>query len=909
MTTWTVQGFYGAQVQVVGGGTTFGPGSQFRVDPAWDYSTSRRTFVFTDDDSALSGDSNYMADEYGNDTNQFVAVYDAGGALLSSGRVYAEWAAAFTDPSGIVVQMFTLEIGGTIIGNVTTRPLTPGVTYQVSALNDGISGADVSNGPIYDSLASMSFDPDLVNVIHGGAYNDSIAAGAGDDVIASEGGADTIDGGAGNDSITFGTGGDCVRGGLGNDLIDDYANAAGYVWNDTLFGDAGNDSIFAGAGNDLVDGGADNDSIQGEDGNDTLLGGTGLDTIQGGTGDDSLDGGTGADTLSGGEGNDTIRGGDGADRLAGNSGNDLIYGDADADRIYLETNWGSDTVFGGATATAGGIDFDVLDFSQDTQGGVQVTFTGAEAGTATQGSNSVSFDNIEGIYGTGFADTMSAAGTTSGVVIDGAGGNDNLVGGSGADMLSGGAGDDTLSGGEGNDTLSGGTGGNELFGEGGSDTFLFSHGDGSGMIFGGESGSDVDVLQLSGPGAQITWLDWGAASATYTGDTASMYFTEIERVNGTDAADTFNATEALTEVTLDGGGGADTILGSAFGDSLLGGAGNDRLTGAAGNDSLVTGLGADTIVMADGAGSDVITDFNLSLNGGLTIDQLDVSGLHDGTRAPVTVRDVTVGDDGLGNARLIFPDGTSVTLAGVAPATVRAPGMLHAMGVPCLVAGSRVATPRGPVPVEDLRPGDLVTVRDGPPLPVLWIGTRRVDAAELAADPQLRPVEIGAGRLGNSAPVQLSALHGIAVPGGFLARAGHLAATGWGGARVRHGRSRAPGGVLYLHLLLPRHALLSVEGLWVESFWPGPVGLAALDLAAKATLIRALPALAGVVWAGEPVQKAYGPPAGRFLQRRQIDRALCANWSHISRDLTHSDGFVTEAAAPDAAFTRMGNHG
>ncbi|ADE84999.1 Hint domain-containing protein [Rhodobacter capsulatus] len=767
MTTWTVQGLYGAQFQVEGGGSTLWPGAQFKVDPAWDYSTSRRTFVFTDDDTSLSGDSNFMADEYGNDSTQSVAVYDAGGTLLYSGRVYVEWSSTFTDPSGTVVHMYTLEIGGTIIGEVATNPLTPGVTYHVSGVNDGMYGADVSTGPLYSTLASMSFDPDHVNTIQGGAYNDSIAAGAGNDTIATEGGADTIDGGAGNDSITFGTGGDCVHGGLGDDYIDDYVGTTGYVWNDTLFGDAGNDTIWAGSGNDLVDGGADNDSILGEDGNDTLLGGTGADTIQGCAGDDSLDGGAGVDLLLGGTGQDTIHGGDGADLLAGNSGNDLIYGEADADRIYFESDWGNDTVFGGGTTTAGGVDHDVLDFSHDTLGGVLVTFTGSEDGTATQGANSVSFDNIEGITGSNLADTVNAAGDASGLRIDGAGGDDRLIGGSGADVLLGGSGQDTLSG----------------------------------------------------------------------------------------------------------------------------------------------GAGADTIVMADGTGHDFITDFDLSRTGALTTDQLDVSGLHDGSNAPVNIRDVTVSDDGLGNAVLTFPDGTSVTLLGIAPATVQAPGMLHAMGVPCLVAGSRVSTPRGPVPVEDLRPEDLVTVRDGPPLPVLWIGRRRVDAAQLAADPKLRPVEIGAGRLGNAAPVRLSALHGIAVPGGFLARAGHLAATGWGGARVRRGLSRSAGGVLYLHLLLPRHALLSVEGLWVESFWPGPMGIAALDLAAKATLIRALPALAGVVWAGDPVQKAYGPPAGKFLRRHQIDRRLCANWSHISRDLTHSDGFVTEAAATHTAFTGMGNRG
>jgi len=1009
MTTWTIQGISDASLLLEGGGPSFAVGTNFKIDPAWDYSSSRLSFAFTDDDSNLSGDS--FANEIGNDGPQTVVVSDASGNPLASGQVYAELSVTFTAPDGTTVSLYTLEVGGVVVGHVATSALTPGVTYHVTAV------PDETTGPLYTALTSMSFDPDLVNTITGGIYRDAISAGAGDDTISTADGADTIDGGSGNDSIQFGTGGDSVHGGTGNDYIDDYVGTTGYVWNDTLLGEAGNDTIYAGAGDDTVDGGDDNDTLYGEDGNDSLLGGTGVDSIGGGNGDDSIDGGAGVDIIMGDAGNDTVYGGDGNDHLAGNTGNDVISGDADADRIYFEAGWGSDTVWGGGTTTTGGVDFDALDFSFFSGAGVSVSFTGWEDGTVTQGTNAITFDNIEAILGSAQADTINAAFDGSGLALDGAAGNDSITGGSGSDSITGGAGDDTvysglgndtvigsdgldqlhgeagndsidggagadtidggtgadtiwagadndsvwgdsgddliygeggddtLLGAAGNDTISGGSGSDHLLGDDDADTFLFSYGAGPTSIYGGEGGTDTDLVSLSGASATVTWSGWEYGTITYAGDPTTHYFWEIEQVSGTDNADTFAAAASASGVHVDAGAGADLITGSAFADTLLAGdgadtvqagegadtigtglgddvidagagndtvdagAGNDRMTGGAGNDSLSTGTGFDTLLMADGAGHDYIADFAFDPASGQPLDRFDVSAMHDSLGGTVNGWDVAISDDGLGNAVLTFPDGSAVTLLGVAPATVSMPGMLHAMGIPCLVAGSRVATPRGPVPVETLVPGDLVRIRGGPPQPVLWTGHCKVSGAELRADPRLLPVEIKAGALGNAAPVRLSALHGVAVAEGLLARAGHLAGTGWGGARVLRGKGRAAGGVGYHHLLLPRHALISVEGLWVESFWPGAQGIAALDLAAKARLIRALPALARVIWAGEPVQKAYGRPAGRFLRRCQIDRAACAKWSHNTRDLTHSDGFVTEAAAACLAFPRTGNLG
>ena len=76
--------------------------------------------------------------------------------------------------------------------------------------------------------------------------------------------------------------------------------------------------------------------------------------------------------------------------------------------------------------------------------------------------------------------------------------------------------------------------------------------------------------------------------------------------------------------------------------------------------------------------------FDLTDSGdGSTNDQLDVSALtSDGGTTPVTTADVTVTDDGNGNAVLSFPGGESITLVGVAPGSVDSAAELVAIGIP-----------------------------------------------------------------------------------------------------------------------------------------------------------------------------------------------------------------------------------
>lgn len=85
-----------------------------------------------------------------------------------------------------------------------------------------------------------------------------------------------------------------------------------------------------------------------------------------------------------------------------------------------------------------------------------------------------------------------------------------------------------------------------------------------------------------------------------------------------------------------------------------------------------------------------------------------------------------------------------------------------------LLAGTEVATPLGPRPIEDIVARDLVLSREGNYVRVLHIATRRLDAVTLSRQPSARPIAIAAGAFGPGepsvglvvAPGQLLAVHG-----------------------------------------------------------------------------------------------------------------------------------------------------
>ena len=153
----------------------------------------------------------------------------------------------------------------------------------------------------------------------------------------------------------------------------------------------------------------------------------------------------------------------------------------------------------------------------------------------------------------------------------------------------------------------------------------------------------------------------------------------------------------------------------------------------------------------------------------------------------------------------------------------------------CFANGTLIDTPDGPRPVETLAPGMIVST-DAGPLPLRWVGQRKITAEDMLREPDLRPVEIATGALGPnvpSKPVRLSANHRVLLDGWkvelavgearVLCAAKHLI-----GRRNVH-RVLPKDGVTYFHLMFDSHRLVTASGLFSESFEPGPVGMATLD--------------------------------------------------------------------------------
>jgi hypothetical protein len=133
---------------------------------------------------------------------------------------------------------------------------------------------------------------------------------------------------------------------------------------------------------------------------------------------------------------------------------------------------------------------------------------------------------------------------------------------------------------------------------------------------------------------------------------------------------------------------------------------------------------------------------------------------------------------------------------------------------PCFRAGTMIETAGGPVAVEHLRQGDLVTVLLGAaPAPIVWIGHRHIDCrrhrdAGLVWPIRIRKHAFGAGRPHRD--LWLSPDHAIHVAD-VLIPVKHLV-NGSSIAQVRVPE------VTYYHVELRRHDVLLAEGLPAESY-------------------------------------------------------------------------------------------
>jgi hypothetical protein len=302
--------------------------------------------------------------------------------------------------------------------------------------------------------------------------------------------------------------------------------------------------------------------------------------------------------------------------------------------------------------------------------------------------------------------------------------------------------------------LAGGTSPDLLAGHAGNDT-----------IFGHRAGDTV----RGGPGQDE--LHGGAGDDSIGGGA------DADTLQGSDGADTLYGRGSDDRIS--GGAGDDQILGGKGDDTIIGGDGNDTISGGAGDDLINAGPGTDTVVLGPPGGT------------------YQLCHGSDARGAYVVVHGPRGTDTIYGAEKLVLEDGQPVDTE-------------HH----CFYAGTLIRTPGGEVPVETLRPGDLVLTAEGGPAPVRWVGRQTVSTR--FADPlRALPIRIRAGALAEGIPARdllLSPGHALRL-GGVLVQAGALV----NGTSILRERA-VPEVFTYWHIELAEHALVFAEGAEAESF-------------------------------------------------------------------------------------------
>jgi len=215
------------------------------------------------------------------------------------------------------------------------------------------------------------------------------------------------------------------------------------------------------------------------------------------------------------------------------------------------------------------------------------------------------------------------------------------------------------------------------------------------------------------------------------------------------------------------------------------------------------------------------------------------------------------------------------------PSTSGGDPILNYTEVVCFTPGALILTPKGEVPVQRIRVGDLVTTMDNGPQRVRWIGRRHLDRQALDAAPHLKPVLIRAGCMGNRRDLLVSPQHRMLVSGRWLPAAGEAHETL---VRARHlaenldGRWRFARGktsVDYIHLMFDAHQIIFAEGAPSESLFPGPMALNGMDRPSRQELFEICPDLLSFVrFPNAHIGNPYGVTA-RPVARRKDVKAWC----------------------------------
>ena len=156
------------------------------------------------------------------------------------------------------------------------------------------------------------------------------------------------------------------------------------------------------------------------------------------------------------------------------------------------------------------------------------------------------------------------------------------------------------------------------------------------------------------------------------------------------------------------------------------------------------------------------------------------------------------------------------------------------VNVVCFAAGTLILTPDGEKPIEDLKVDDQVVTYSGISKTLMAINIRRLGKQELHDRPNLWPVAIAKGALGEGVPreeLRVSPQHRVLVNSKIVHRmVGGPALVAAKKLLQLPGvdRPRPKEGCTYIHLLFDEHKVVRANGCWSESFYPGDQALQAL---------------------------------------------------------------------------------
>ncbi len=565
---------------------------------------------------------------------------------------------------------------------------------------------------VYDLTTTAPTSYGGNDTIFGGTGTDTIFGGLGDDFISGGSGTDHIEGGPGSDTIYGGSGTDDILGGTSPlavdggsvDAVPDGSTGGGTdpcnltsptdvtavpappsppgppVIGNCIYGDfpgappyagADDSNVIVGGNGSVTDTGAvdpNNDqpvravqqyALLTVGGNDYIVGGPDDDMIFGGLGDDTIRTGNGDNYVEGGPGNNTIYGGSGSnDIIGGTSPLTLPTSGPDAITTAVVPS-GSDTIYAdGLTGPPpAGYPEDGSDVVLGDNGCISREFAnpgptdanGCPTGPSPSPSlwrysaadpTSVTpqhpfgvvrrivrqldvFDCPNGSCATpdlqGSGDTIY--GGTGDDLLFGETGNDSIYGGPpGTNGVNGTAGtfvgNDYLEGGAGSDTMAGGAGDDDMIG-GTSPTYL-APGESTSMVSDGTAGGSGftlpppanALLSVPGSGTIGNTMDGGGGADVMIGGNGQI--TKVLDQSGqwlqaNPAPGVIYFERNIVQLDLANGGpngigGDDVMRGGPGDDKMFGGIGNDYMDGGSGDDYIEGGPGSDMI--QGGAGND-----------------------------------------------------------------------------------------------------------------------------------------------------------------------------------------------------------------------------------------------------------------------------------------------------------------